>query len=70
MKRDVIVVQLSPYDRELHAHVYQLLEQHGIRADIHGSVVYGVLVSAEDAQKAREILRPDAAARGYQVVGR
>lgn len=47
--------------------VERLLEGNSIRSAIEGSVVYGVSVRPEDRDKAIELLKADAAKRGYWI---
>ena len=59
------VVASVDWDRA--EHVERVLAGAGIRAFTHGSVVAGVSVAPKDQARAAELLRRDAAERGYQV---
>ena len=62
------VAHIGCLDRMTNDHICALLRSHGIDPLIEGSVVYGVSVAAEDAERAVGILRKDLNTRRYWIV--
>jgi hypothetical protein len=58
---------VASVDSDRAEYVERMLASAGIRAFTHGSVVMGVSVAPKDRTRTVELLRRDAAEKGYQV---
>ncbi|MGC3956460.1 MAG: hypothetical protein QM813_00330 [Verrucomicrobiota bacterium] len=58
---------VASVDSDRAQHVERMLASAGIHATTHGSFVMGVSVAPKDRARTIELLRRDAAEKGYQV---
>lgn len=64
---ETAIATVGGCDQLAQLHVATLLLRSGIRCDMEGSIVYGVLVPTKDAARALAILRADLKARPYRI---
>jgi hypothetical protein len=61
------VASISGMDKISEIHIINLLQSHGIKSVIEGSLAYGILVPPAKAELASQMLRTNAAKLGYMV---